>query len=443
VNSTKLLAITGDPVLHSKSPFIFNSIFKELAQDAVYTRIAVSRPLEALSLFRKLGLTGMNVTAPFKKSIMPFLDSVEEAASVIGGVNTIVREDDRLRGYNTDYTAVIQSLKERNISIEGKKCIVLGAGGAGRAAVYALVKKKGDVTIVNRTYEKAVAVAGELQCRAGKIEMLQALLKESDIFISTLSSSVDIVPQKWLPAGLLVFDANYKKSPLSQKAEANGCPLIKGEAWLLNQAIPAYRLFFSTEPAREIPSGLIDSVKQSLVMPETVKDLKNISLVGFMGSGKTMIGKKLAEKMGFSFIDTDKRIEEKAGRRIPEIFAAEGESGFRSREKAVLKELMQYHGSALFSCGGGVVLDRENRETLKENSVVIWLYSSIKTTLKRIRRGTRPLLDGEDPAKKARHILNDRLSSYAQTSDIIFSSEDNADAAAEKIHEEIRKTFKN
>jgi len=443
VNSEKRFAVTGNPVLHSKSPLIFNSLFRGLAIDAVYTRLAARKPLEALSLFRKLGLIGMNVTAPFKKSIMPFLDSVENAASTIGGVNTVVREGDRLKGYNTDHIGVSQSLKNRDITVDGKKCVVLGAGGAGRAAVYGLLKEKAEVILVNRTYEKAVRTAGELGCRAEKIEMLEPLLQEADLFISTLAASVDIIPGKWLPAKLLVFDANYKKSPLSRKAEECGCRVIKGEEWLLNQAIPAYRLFFHEEPERDIPTGLLDSIKESLLALDRGKNLKNISLVGFMGSGKSVIGRKLAQKMNFSFIDTDKRIEKQTGRTIPEIFAAEGEKRFRRREKAILEELLPLHNNTVFSCGGGVVLDETNSEILKDHSIVLWLYSSVKTTLRRIRKGTRPLLACENPAKEARKILSSRLSAYARSADMIVSNENHADEVVEKIHEEIRKTFKN
>lgn len=385
----------------------------------------------------------MNVTAPFKKSIMPFLDSVDDVASAIGGVNTIIREEDRLRGYNTDYIGVSQSLTERDVVVSGKKCLVLGAGGAGRAAVYGLVREGGDVILVNRTYEKAVQAAKDLDCRAEKIETLPFLLQNSAVFISTLSSAVDIIPGEWLPEELVVFDANYKKSPLAGKAEARGCRVIKGEEWLLNQAVPAYYLFFAAEPEQEIPSALRDTIRKSLYSTSSAANLKNISLVGFMGSGKSVIGKKLARKMEFSFIDTDERIENQAGRSIPEIFKVEGESGFRAREKNILKELLPLHNGVVFSCGGGAVSDNENREVMKENSLVIWLYASIKTTLQRIRRGTRPLLDCNDPGKMAREILNSRLVSYARTSDIIVSSENDADEVVENIHEEINKTFEN
>ena len=439
----KRFAVTGNPVLHSKSPFILNSFFRALAVDAVYTRIAATNPLEALYLFRKLGLSGMNVTSPFKKSIMPFLDSVEDAAAIIGGVNTIVREADRLRGYNTDYIGVIQSLKKQDITITGKKCVVLGAGGAGRAAVYGLLKEKGEVTLVNRTYEKAVSVGKDLGCRVEKLEMLESLLQESDIFISTLSSAVDLIPEKWLPAGLVVVDANYKQSPLALKAAARKCLVIRGEAWLLNQAIPAFNLFFPGEPVKEMPPETVAAITRALLKSETAKDLKNISLVGFMGSGKSLIGKKLAKKMSFSFIDTDQWIESQSGRTVAQLFAEEGESGFRDRERAALRELLPGHTGTVISCGGGMVLDERNRKILAENSVVLWLYASIKTTLGRIRKGTRPLLAGAHRGEKARNMLNDRLPFYTRSADIIINSEKNADQVLEKIYEEICKTCKN
>ncbi len=438
----KLLAVTGNPVLHSKSPLIFNTIFLHLSLDAscIYGRIAAADAEEAMFLFKELGLTGMNVTTPFKNSIIDHLDSIDPAAEKIGGVNTVVRENNHLKGYNTDHLGVTESLKTRGIEIEGKQCVVLGAGGAGQAAVYGLVKKKGEVTIVNRTYDKAVEVARSFGCKTKKVEMLKSLLKNSDILISTLSSTIDIIPAEWLPKKLVVFDANYKKSPLSQKAETKGCTVIKGEEWLLNQAIPAYRYFLGTAP---IDKDLVNRVRESLLSSPHPTGPKNIALVGFMGSGKSYIGKTLAQKMGFSFKDLDKQLEKRVGRSIPDIFKIEGEAAFRSKEKKVLMEELPHHKNVVYACGGGVVLDKENREILKEHSLVIWLYSTIETALKRIPPSTRPLLDCENPEKKARSILNDRLFSYARTADLIVCSEANAHNVVEKIHEEIHKTFKN
>jgi shikimate kinase len=166
-----------------------------------------------------------------------------------------------------------------------------------------------------------------------------------------------------------------------------------------------------------------------------------ITLVGFMGSGKSYIGKKLAQRMGFAFKDMDELIEKKAGQSVPEIFSKQGEGAFRRLEKEVLAEVFHSDDRVVIACGGGVVLDVENRELLKSNSLVIWLYSSIGTSLKRIPKGTRPLLNCEDPEKEAQRILNDRLFRYAQAADLVVSSEGGASQVVEKISDEINKTF--
>ena len=129
------LAVTGNPVLHSKSPVIFNTIFRNLGIDDshIYTRIAANSPAGAMFLFKELRLAGMNVTAPFKAGIMNYLDEIDDAAKVLGGVNTVVREKAGIKGYNTDFLGVTGALAARGIQVAGKRCVVLGAGGAGRA----------------------------------------------------------------------------------------------------------------------------------------------------------------------------------------------------------------------------------------------------------------------------------------------------------------------
>jgi shikimate dehydrogenase len=445
-------------VLHSKSPVIFNTIFRRLGVDAVYGRIAAADAGEAVFLFKELGLTGMNVTAPFKKSIMKHLDIIDDAASKIGGVNTVVLENGSLNGYNTDHQGVTETLKNHGINIEDKRFVVLGAGGAGRAAVYGLTKEKGTVTVVNRTYEKAVKIADHFICKAEKVDALRSLLKNTDVLISTLSAAIDIIPADWLPQGLVVFDANYKNSPLADKANAKGNTVIKGEEWLLNQAIPAYELFLGSGPpsARGVQSAARGEPHHQLLTPGgEVESLlsapppdqpKNIALVGFMGSGKTFIGKMLAEKVGFAFTDLDQKLEEQAGRSIPDIFKIEGEAAFRAKEKALLKMELPRHERVVYACGGGVVTDEKNREILKKHTLVIWLYSSVETSLERIPPGTRPLLEYEDRVKReeeARKILTGRLFSYARAADLIVSSEPDAHQVVEKINEEISKTFQN
>ena len=437
-----IFAVTGNPVLHSKSPAMFNAVFREQSIDAVYNRIAAGTAEEALFLFKELGLSGMNVTAPFKHEMTKLLDTVDIPASRIKGINTIVRTKDGLKGCNTDYLGVVNTFKQKDIPLANRKCIVLGAGGAGRAAVYGLVREKVRVTVVNRTYRKALDVAETLGCRAEKIENLEKLLESSDFLISTLPADIDIIPEAWLYRckHLVVFDANYKKSYLLDKALGVGCRVLKGEEWLLNQAIPAFRYFLGREPGK----AATKTMREALSSAPAVKP-ENIALVGFMGSGKTVTGKRLASRMDFTFKDTDDLIEAAEGRSIPEIFKTDGEAYFREIEKAILKKELgnQTRSRVVYGCGGGVVLDDENKKILKENALVVWLYASIPTTLRRLGpgSGTRPLLDCPNPEEKARELLSRRLIHYAQAADVIISCEKTAAAAAEKIYDEIDKTF--
>lgn len=438
MNEEKRFGVTGNPVLHSKSPLMFNAVFQQQGKEKFcsYSRLAASSVEEAIFLFNELKLAGMNVTTPFKKDIMNHLDTVEPSATRIGGVNTVTREENRLKGRNTDYIGVLESLKQNNIRIENQQCIVLGAGGAGGAAIYGLNQEKAEVVILDQDYQISLDAAKNFGGRAEKIESLEALLSSSSLLISAIPAEADVIPEAWLKKDLVVFDANYKKSFLSEKARNRGCRVIKGEEWLLNQAVPAYRYFLGVTPDKTSVEAMREALKAAALAKP-----KNIALVGFMGCGKTAIGKILADKMELGFKDTDDLIEAHEGRTIPEIFQTQGEDYFRKVEKTILTEELENHSGMVYGCGGGVVLDDYNKNTLKNNAIVIWLYSSIETILKRIPPGTRPLLDCPDPGQKARNLLDQRLIHYSRTADLIVSSEKSPPETAEKIHDEIRKTF--
>ena len=438
MNKEKRFGVTGNPVLHSKSPLMFNAVFQYQSMDKYYSysRLAASSAEEAIFLFKELKLTGMNVTAPFKKDIMAFLDTVEPAAARIGGVNTVIREGKGLKGCNTDYIGVVESLKQNNVRIKDKRCIVLGAGGAGGAAIYGLRQEKAEVIILDLDFQRSRDAAENFGGCAEKVESLESWLSSADILISAIPAEADVIPAAWLKKDLVVFDANYKKSFLSEKAQKCGCKVIKGEEWLLNQAVPAYGYFLGTAPDK----SAIEAMRTALLSARLTKP-KNIALVGFMGCGKTAVGKLLAKKGGLVFKDTDDLVEAQEKRSIPEIFKTDGEAYFRKVEKAILKQELGNHTGVVYGCGGGVVLDDENKQILKSNALVVWLYTTLETTLKRIPVGTRPLLDCPDPGRKARDLLDRRLIHYSRAADLIVSSEKSAVETAEKIHEEISKTF--
>ena len=428
LNSKKIFAVTGNPILHSKSPIMFNSIFKDNLEGYrnTYLKLAADSAEEAISVFKNLGFNGMNVTAPFKKNIMKELDKIDNKAEKIGGVNTIIADyEGKLTGDNTDYIGVQNSLTGKNIDIGNKNIVVLGAGGASNGVIYALKdienrtgNKANSIVIVNRTVSKAREIAIKFECSWSSTEELKSLLKETDILISTLSADIDMVKKDWLRKETVIFDANYKSSKLITIAEEIGTKtIIRGEQWLLYQAIPAYNLYTGGKISD------IEVMKEALQLDMFQGKRNCISLIGAMGSGKTVIGKSLAEKLGFNFIDIDEEIVTKTGRSITDIFEADGEPEFRKIENLVLKDILDSIDSkkTIISCGGGIVLNEDNREMLKKNSICIWLYTNPEKVIERIgKTDKRPLLKGKDILETAKSIFEQRKFLYASTADMII-----------------------
>ena len=434
MSDKKLFAVTGNPILHSKSPFIYNCLFSRYQVNAVYTRIAADSADEAMFIFNQVGFSGMNITAPFKADVLKFLDQIDESCKVPEVVNTIVKDVDKLKGYNTDIYGVTESFRKRKIIISGKKIVILGAGGAARSAAYGLLQNGADVIIVNRTVEKAQKIAKKFGCAYAGLEKLRDLIKNSDILVLTLPGEVDLIKKDWLKSNYVIFDANYTSSLLSKKALLRGCTVIKGEEWLLNQALLAFKYYTGETPDET-------DIKNLSKFEISLQKSKNISLIGFMGTGKSTIGKELAEKLNWKYIDIDDLIEKRISITISDIFRDEGEVSFRKIESKILKELIKKN-HLVISCGGGIVLKNENRIRLKDNSICAWLFSTPETSIKRIKKGSRPLLETENPLTMAHKIFTKRKGLYAETADIVVNSEDkSAKNVANKIYEEISQTF--
>ncbi|MCK4543462.1 MAG: hypothetical protein KAU17_14625 [Spirochaetales bacterium] len=436
----KLFGVAGNPILMSRSPGLFRLFFEEDHRDDLYLRLAADTPFEAVELFHRLQLSGMNVTAPFKGGILPLLDEVTTDARVIGGVNTVFKAGETLKGDNTDFSGVLETLRQNKIDIKGKRVIILGAGGAAGAAAYAARKLSDKITIINRTLSKARKLAKNLGCETAPLEDLEKLLPGADVLISTLSRGVDPIDEKWLHPELVVFDANYPDSRLLKKSRAAGCRVLSGEEWLFHQGTEGYLRCFPPQVRRPVAGK--HEYRASEFRAQGMKVFpRRIALTGFMGAGKTAIGRLVAEKLRFRFIDLDEEIEARVGLSIPEIFARRGEGYFRERERKLLDDVLREDGIVI-SCGGGIILDRENRELLKKQATVVWLVVSREESLKRIRKGSRPLLTGQDLRKRANEIMEERFFLYAETSDMVLLNEGKEElSAAERIYAEVSKVF--
>lgn len=437
MSEAEVFAVAGNPVLHSRSPQIMNAAFEAAGMDAAYTRMLAGSGEEAVRTMREIGLSGMNVTSPFKKEVMGHVDGVSENAKKLEAVNTIVDTKGEFIGHNTDSEGVVGALGNAGIALEGAKAVVLGAGGAGRAAALGLVSAGSDVVIVNRTFEKAEDAAKKLGCRAAPMSRLGEELSGAGILVSCISTGERVVGPSMLRGGMAVMDANYgHPSPLAEDARKAGCTLVHGLEWLLFQAVPGFKML----TGKEAP---VEAMRRA-VYAEGSRPKKNIALIGFMGSGKSTVAGEIGKEMGIGSVDIDQMIVEEAGMPIAEIFRKEGESGFRKREGRMVGKISGMENKAI-ACGGGAILDPHNVEVLRGCCVPVWLWVSHKKVFERIQDdNSRPLLNVEGREKIAREIIMRRLARYAKAADLLVNTEGrSAEEVARMIVNETGKAIGN
>ncbi len=431
----KLFAVAGKPILHSRSPILFGAAYANPENNYAFFRMAAESGEEVVQLFRELGLSGINVTAPFKAEIAKLADNCSEEVAVLQAANALVEKNGKLYAYNTDIFGVTGSLKVNGIGVEGKCCIVIGAGGAGCAAAYALKKAGASVTIVNRTADKAKAFAEKIGCGYSGLDELKELLANTAILVSTLTSNVDVIDEQWLNPQLVILDALYYGSTLKQKAKNRGCTYLDGNQWLLHQGIPGYKLFTGKEP---------DSNKMEEALSSTSQLPKHISFIGFMGSGKSTVARNAAKMLGMPVVDADRELEHRYGESIAQMIKSKGEAYFREKEQEVLKELLGREMPTIISCGGGIVTQPDMCKMLKKNSIVIYLHAMPSECLKRIKVESRPLLARhEDPLNAANDIFNQRKASYLKTAWLLVNTNGRSIEQVSKIvYDEVNKCIR-
>ncbi len=432
----KLLAVAGNPILHSRSPELFSELFRLTGVEGAYFRMLARDAGEAASMARGMRLDGFNVTSPLKVDLIPFLDEVEGPALEAGAVNCVYIRSGRLVGANTDHLGIIRTLRARGASPEGRKAVVLGSGGAARAAVYGLVKAgAAKVTVISRTFAKALKIRGGRTVEVLAVSDSAGALKECDICLSCVPEPGSLPGPESLKDGCLFMSASYHK-PLDQ-AGRKGPALVDGRDWLLHQSGPSFRRFTGEEP----PASFPDMEAWDIVSSAPVRK-PNIALIGFSGTGKTASGRALAALMGYRFVDTDKLIEERSGMSIPELFRRRGEPAFRVLEKAVVGETVPGAGRTIFATGAGAVLDGESAELLRRHCLVIWLWAPAEVSVARIKRGSRPLLGRGKASANADGLLAERIPRYARIAELALSSQGApADVVAKRIKDEMDQAF--
>ena len=326
------------------------------------------RPDEAAlaEFLRRREFKAINVTIPYQQAVMPACAPLDPAARAIGAVNTIVNHGGVLFGYNTDYAGAARALARGGVRLDGRVVLILGTGGTRRTFT-AVARDAGakEILVAGRSGGDGALTYAEAARRAD----VQVVLNASPAGMWPRNGECLVDLADW-PALEAVFDAVYNplETRLLQQAKARGLVAVNGLAMLVGQAKFAAELF----TGRSIPDGEIDRVHRALLGRTA-----NLVLVGMPGCGKTRIGRLAAQALGRKFLDMDAQIEREAGMPIPDIFAAEGESGFRARESAVAARLGARTGLVI-ATGGGAVLRPENVAALRQNGVVVWLQRALE-----------------------------------------------------------------
>lgn len=344
--------LLGRHLLHSYSPEIH-------AMLGNYRYNLYEREPEELEQYLKEGdFTGSNVTIPYKKDVIPYLDELTPVAEKLGAVNTIVRRaDGSLLGHNTDYYGFQSLLHRTGVSVSGKKALVLGSGGASRTVCAVLAEHGANVIVISRSGQDNY---GNLSRHADACVLVNTT--PVGMYPDTGVSPVNL---SCLPKLECVLDLIYNpaRTQLLLDAESRGIPCANG-LWMLVAQAKESAEYFTGSP---ISDDVLEKIHQTLRA-----QMENIILIGMPGCGKSTVGQILAEKTGKTLVDADEEIIKAAGKPIPEIFAEGGEPGFRAYETQVLAHLGK-ESHRIIATGGGCVTKAENLPLLRQNGRLFWL----------------------------------------------------------------------
>lgn len=401
--------LLGGKLGHSFSPQIHGAL-------ADYRYTLWEKSPEELDDFLKNGnFTGLNVTIPYKKDVMPYCAELSEQAKKVGAVNTIVRRrDGTLLGHNTDYFGFAYLLKQSGIAVAGKKCLVLGTGGAS-VTVQAVLREQGAKVVV--------------LSRSGP-ENYDHLERHADAALIVNATPVGMYPNTGVSPIKLIFFPNLEgvldliynpaRTQFLLDAEKLGVPGWNGLSMLVAQAKESAEWF--TE--KTIPDERIEEIYTRLR-----RETENLVIIGMPGSGKTTVGRLLAQATGKIFVDVDEEIIRTAGMSISEIFAASGEAGFREIETSVLCKLGKGSGQVI-ATGGGCVTRPENYPLLHQNGRILRLRRDIG----KLPKDGRPLSLTNDLSEMAA----EREPLYAAFADLTFDNNDALEHTLETILEAIK-----
>lgn len=396
--------LLGRKLGHSYSPQIHSQL------GSYDYRLFEKEPEELEDFLKNGDFTGLNVTIPYKKDVIPFLDELSPRAKALGAVNTIVRRNGKLIGHNTDYFGFETMLLSTGVSLQGKKALVCGSGGASSTACAVLKAHGANVVVLSRT---------------GK-DNYQNLNRHSDAALIVNATPVGMYPNveaspiEDLAAypmleGVLDLVYNPARTSILLKAEALGITSVNGLRMLVAQAKESAE-WFTGEP--------IDDSCIEMIYSRLRRQMENIILIGMPGCGKTTVGASLAKILSRPLKDADAELEQAVGRKITEILPTDGEASFRSLESETLLDLGKQSGLVI-ATGGGCVTIPNNYEKLHRNGTIVWL----KRDLDLLPTDGRPL----SQTGHLQEMYQKRAPLYARFADFSVENSGDPQETAEEI----------
>lgn len=445
--------LLGENLSHSYSKIIHERLGYE------YELFSL-KPSALDDFFKEGNFSGLNVTIPYKKTVMKYCDSLSELARRIGAVNTIYFDEGRLTGTNTDYAGFIYMCKKADINLKDKDVLILGSGGAS-AMVCVAAKDMGAKKIFVATRSK-IQSSSEVDDNKKIMVSYDNLPENIDILINTtpVGTYPDIDAQ---PVDLSYFDKlsgvvdliyNPLKTALLMQADKLNIKNTGGLSMLVAQGTQASRLFrkdasalkkpkipgnnpfeeSTTENQKNFSSKDFTCLKKSQeespdinhrILKWLTQEFKNIVLVGMPSCGKSSLGREISKKTLRKFVDTDMIIKETYGRDPESIISEDGEETFRNMESRVIKEVAKEH-SLVIATGGGSVLRAENVSALKQNGDIYF----INRKLSLLASEGRPLSRGDGRIAK---LFEERIPVYTRIADAVVENDKELTKVAEKI----------
>lgn len=383
--------LLGEKLSHSYSPQIHGML-----GDYEY-RLFEKKEEEIETFLREGSFQGLNVTIPYKRTVIPYLDEISETARQMNSVNTIVRRDGKLYGDNTDAYGFLALVKHSGIDVKGKKTLVLGSGGGSSAVCAALSELGAEIVVISRSGEDHY---GNLdRHRDAKIIVNTTPL---GMYPANGSAALDLTG---FPALEAVYDIIYNpaRTALLMQAENLGIPAFNGLYMLVAQAKKASELFMNTR----IDDRVIGKIEMKLA-----DEMQNIIFIGMPGCGKSTVAELFARLEGKTFVDSDDTYTEMMGNDPASDIQTRGEQAFRDAEEQVIEAVGKLSGMVI-ATGGGVVTREANYERLHQHGTIVWL----KRDPENLPTEGRPLSSGSLTA-----LYEKRAPLYARFADIVVDN---------------------